>query len=292
MESAQKGIVNIAKKLDISLNEAADGIISVACNNMTTATIEILIGQGFDPRDFALMAFGGGGGIFAANIARDMSISRVIIPPSPGVFCARGILTMDLVHTYSRAYSRLLDKMDIKELEGIYTELEKAALMTIMEEGISKDKVEFIRSMDMGYEGQHHQVETPVPNGELTEGRKKTISDSFERLHEARYGHRLKNAFTTVNIRLKAIGNLKEISGTQIGQGKDVPAGAVKPTRKVYLDGGFVEARIYEREGLLWGNTITGPAIVEEPFHTTVILPDQVLTVDKLGSLIIGTGGA
>ena len=102
---ATEGVESIAAKLGIGTNAAAEGILAVATNNMINATQEILVGQGFDPRDFTLVSFGGGGGIFAANIARGMSISRLIVPFNPGVFSAQGILTMNLVHTYAHAYA-------------------------------------------------------------------------------------------------------------------------------------------------------------------------------------------
>ncbi len=291
VELARKGVSTIAEKLGLSLNKAADGILAIARNNMTTATTEKLIGQGYDPREFAIMAFGGGGGIFAGNIAKDMSISRVIVPNGPGVFCAWGILTMNLVHTYAQAYPRSMDKLDIQELMGIYQEIEERALKTLISEGMSRDTVQFVRSLDMGYEFQHHYLEAPVPEGELQENSRAGISEGFERLHENRYGHRIKAPLITANVRLKAIGKIKEIPLTEIKGSRDIPAAAIKPKRKVYLEGEFVEAQIYERDRLLWGNTITGPAIVEEPFHTTVVMPGQRLEVDKLGNLVIHTGG-
>jgi N-methylhydantoinase A len=292
IDLARKGVSDIAERLGVSLNKAADGILAVARNNMTIATTEILIGQGYDPRDFAIMAFGGGGGIFAGNIAKDMSISRVIIPPDPGVFSARGILTMNLVHTYAQAYVRSMAEVDIRELENVYREMENRALQMLTAEGMSRDTVEFARSLDMGYEGQSHYVETPVPNGELPESARMEIGRSFERLHEIRYGHRIEAPLITANTRLKAIGNIKEMPVAEARQGREIPRGAVKPERQVYLDGGLVASRIYERDGLLCGNTIAGPAIIEEPFHTTVVMPGQTLQVDKLGNLIIHTGGA
>ena len=179
VDMAKKGVGDIAEKLGLSLNKAADGILAVARNNMTTATTEILIGQGYDPRDFTIMAFGGGGGIFAGNIAKDMSISRVIIPPDPGVFCARGILTMNLVHTYAQAYVRSMDKLDIQELEDVYKDMENSAFKILKAEGMSEDTIEFVRSLDMGYEGQHYYVETPVPGGELKESAKDTNQRVF-----------------------------------------------------------------------------------------------------------------
>ena len=293
LDLAKKGVSEIANKLGLSLNETADGILSVARNSMTTATMEILVGQGFDPRDFALMSYGGAGGIFAANLAKDMSISRVIIPPEPGVFSARGILAMNLVHTYANAYVQAMDELDIQELEGIYRDMENRAFNILIAEGISKEAMEFTRSLDICYEGQRYYIETPVPVGKLKKDNKiiKEIRDSFERLYEIRYGHLIKAPLRIINARLKATGKIKEIAISEIKQGKKIPQIAIKKKRGVYLEGDFVEARIYERSGLLCGNTIDGPAIIEEPFHTTVVMPNQTLYVDKLGNLNILTGG-
>ncbi len=291
VDLAEKGINDIAKKLGLSLHEAADGILAVARNNMTTATTEILIGQGYDPRDFTIMAFGGGGGIFVGNIAKDMSISRVIIPPNPGVFSARGILTMDLVHTYVRAYARSMDKLDIQELENIYKDMETGAFEILAAEGMSKGQIEYIRSLDMSYQGQQYYIETPVPNGKLTEKTRAEIGNTFESLHENKYGHRITAPLATANVRLKAVGKISDVPVAETNQGEDIPPGAVKSPRKVYLDGGFIDVPIYERDGLLGGNSINGPAIIEEPFHTTVVMPGQILRVDNLGNLLIDTGG-
>ena len=291
IEPAKKGISDIGEKLGLSLHEAADGILAVAGNNMTTATTEILIGQGYDPRDFMIMAYGGGGGIFAGRIAKDMSISKIIIPRSPGVFSARGILTMNLVHMYTRAYACPMDKLDIRELEDIYRDMESSARETLTAEGMSEDKIEYSRSLDMGYESQHYFIETPVPGDKLNIDSKKTVGDAFEKLHETKYGHRIDAPLAVTNIRLKATGNIKDVPVTEIEQGKEIPLDAIKPKRQVYLDGGFVDATIYERDRLLCGNVITGPAIVEEPFHTTVVMPGQTLELDRLGNLIIHSGG-
>jgi N-methylhydantoinase A len=291
VDLAVKGIASISQKLGISLNKAADGILAVARNNMTSATTEKLLREGYDPREFSIMAFGGGGGLFAGHIARDMSISKVIIPNGPGVFCAGGILTMDIVHSYARAYSRALNTVDIQEMSAIFQEMENEAGKTLHSEGMSNDKIEFVRSLDMGYEFQRHYLETSVPGGILNNGSKKIIAEAFERLHEKRYGHRIAAPLITANIRLKAVGKIKDVPLSEVKQGKEIPAEAVKPARKVFLDGSFVEARIFERDRLLCGNLIEGPAIVEEPYHTTIVMPGQRLEIDKFGDLVILIGG-
>ena len=126
----------------------------------------------------------------------------------------------------------------------------------------------------------------------MKESAKKEIGVSFERLHETRYGHRIEAPLITTSVRLKATGKIKDVPVPEIKQGKEIPRSAVKKKRKVYLDGNFLDTQIYERNKLTCGNTIAGPAIVEEPFHTTVVMPGQTLQVDKLGNLIIHTGGA
>ncbi|MBN1189937.1 MAG: hydantoinase/oxoprolinase family protein [Dehalococcoidales bacterium] len=288
---AVSGVTKIADKLGISLNKAADGILAVARNNMTSATTEKLLREGYDPREFSIMAFGGGGGLFASHIARDMSVSKVVVPNGPGVFCAGGILTMDIVHSYARAYSTSLNTVDLRETTDIYRDMEDAARKILLMEGISEDKIEFVRSLDMGYEFQRHYLETPVPGGLLDDSARQVIAGSFENLHKKRYGHRIAAPLITANIRLKAIGKIKDVPLSEIKMGQEVPAGARKPSRKVFLDGSFTDTPIFERAGLLCGNVIEGPAIVEEPYHTTIVMPGQRLEVDKFGDLVILIGG-
>lgn len=291
IDLAKKGVGDVSKKLGLSLNEAADGILAVARDNMTTATAEILIGQGYDPRDFAIMAFGGAGGLFATSIARDMGISRVIIPPNPGVFSAWGMLTMNLVHIYAQTYFRSVAALDLQELGDIYQDMENSGLEMLKEENVSRNTIEFIRSLDMCYEGQGHYVEVPLPDRELGVDAKVEIINAFHRFHEIKYGHRMDAPPRIINVRLKAIGKIKEMQIREVGQGKGIPSSALKSERKVYLGKDFVECQIYDRYKLLYGNIIHGPAIIEEPFHTTVVMPDQTLSVDKFGNLIINTGG-
>jgi N-methylhydantoinase A len=291
VELAKKGVGEIAAQLGLSINEAAQGILALARNNMTNASSEILVGQGYDPRDFTILAYGGGGGIFAEGIARDMVVKRVVIPPAPGVFCAWGMLSMDIVHNYSRTYARSLENLEMKMLEGMYGEMETGALDVLKDENVSPETVEMLRSVDMCYSGQGHYVEVPLPSKGLVDKPKKEISAAFHQLHEGKYGHRLAAPIRVINVRLKAIGKLKDIPVEEIKPGNKVPAGAAKPSRQVFMDGRVVDCRIYERGKLLSGNAIHGPAIVEEPQHTTIVAHDQVLTVDRWGNLIIELRG-
>jgi len=293
LELATKGINFIAARLGMSPNEAAEGILSIATNSMIDATQEILIGQGFDPRDFALMSFGGAGGIFAANIAKGMSLSRLVVPLNPGVFSAQGILTMNLVHTDVQAFGRELDQLDSNEVERIFRQIEGAAFKMLADEGMTQDTVRFLRSIDLCYEGQRYYIDTPVPEGRTGDAEtfRARISETFRNLYQARYGHLIAAPLKTINLRLKAIGHIKEIPMQENEREAPIHRSAFKKPRPVFMEGQNREIHVFERSELLCGNAIQGPAIIEEPFHVTVLMPDQELRVDRWGNLVIRNGG-
>ncbi len=287
MNLARKGINEIATRLGLSVNAAADGILAVARNNMTTASKEILIGQGYDPRDFTLMSYGGAGGIFASGLARDMSISRVIIPPTPGVFSARGMLAMDITHAFAQTYARSMNDIDIDELAEIYGEMEKKGRAMLAEEGMKEQAMRFAKSLDMCYEGQGHYVEVPLPDGPLDGSAKKRIVESFHALHRVKYGHEMQAPPKTINVRMKAIGKIKEIPLKKNAEVKKIAPNAFKAPRKVYFDGSHSEWKVLDRNLLVSGNAVQGPAIVEEPHHITVVMPGQTVKVDRYRNLAI-----
>ena len=290
MDLARKGIDDLSKRLGLDIHRTAAGILTIARNNMTTTTSEILIGQGYDPRDFAIISFGGGGGLFSTIIAREMGITRVIVPANPAVFCAWGMLTMNLVHSYSQTLFRSMEALNMRELKDIYRGMEERGLKMLEEEKIDRDAIEFIRSLDICYEGQGHYVEVTLGKDEWGEGVRSKIIEAFHYLHKVKYGHRMDVPPRLINARLKAVGKIKEMRLSEIKQGKRVQPGAVKTKRAVYLDGGFIECDIFDRNKLLGGNVIKGPAIIEEAFHVTVVMPGQFVSVDKFGNLIIDTG--
>jgi N-methylhydantoinase A len=287
LERASKGIAGIADRLGLSVPQAADGILKVSRANMTAATREVLVGQGYDPREFTLISYGGGGGIFAAGIARDLSISRVIIPANPGVFSAWGMLSMDIVHAFSQTFCRAVDTLDIRELNLIYQNMEDRGRAMLRQEGIADGSVDLQRSVDMCYEGQGHYVEVPMPDGKLKEETRAEISRRFHELHEVRYGHRMERTPKTINVRLKAIGRIEKAHPKEQQGTAAIPGNAFKPERKVYWEGQLNLWKVVERNRLLPGNRIAGPAIVEEPHHTTVVWPGQVVIVDGFKNLII-----
>jgi N-methylhydantoinase A len=169
--------------------------------------------------------------------------------------------------------------------------MQNSGLEMLREENISRSAREFVRSLDMCYEGQGHYVEVPLSDTKPGKDAKAEIVNAFHRLHEIKYGHQIDAPPRVINVRLKAIGKIKDVPIRELKPGKGIPRGAFKPKREVYLGGKSIECQIYDRYQLLCGNIINGPAIIEEPLHTTVVMPEQTLNVDKFGSLIINTGG-
>jgi len=288
-ELAKKGINEIARKLGISLNEAAEGILTLAKNNMGSAVKEILVGQGLDPRDFSLFAFGGAGGIFAGDIAKDMNISKIVVPFAAGVFSAWGMLAMDIVHSYVEGHIRFTEDLDMLKVNQIYQKMEKDALEKLVQEKISPDNIVIMRSIDMCYKGQGHHIAVPVPSSQLMDSTRSELIETFHHIHEVRYGYRMDYPIKSINIRLQATGKVKEMPLKETEYSDKILRDSVKGERESYLGGEFVTCQIYNRHKLLQGNIVHGPAIIEEPLHTTIVAAGQTLTVDKLGNLIITT---
>lgn len=280
---AEKGIQSIADKLGISLHEAADGILVIAKNNIANAISKALIGKGYDPRDFTLISYGGAGGLFAADIAKDLSIPQVIIPLNPAVFSAWGLLNMNIVYTITRSYIKSLSEVDEANIRDIFSEMEIEG-RKLLGEG-----VDVLRSLEMCYEGQGHYVEVPLQYTAI-ENLKQSIAETFNRVYRAIYGYTLDFPLKIINLRVKFIKRIKKVPLKKSNKMTvDVPREALKGKRNIFYRGINIEFCIYERDKLIPGNLIKGPAIIEEPFHTTVVLPNQILHVDAYYNLVIKT---
>jgi N-methylhydantoinase A len=218
---------------------------------------------------------------------KDMSISRAVIPPDPGVFSAWGMLTMDVVHNFTRTFPRLVEALDIEELNRLYRDMEQRGLRMLRGERQADENMQFVRTADMCYEGQGHHVEVPLPPGELRKKSRREIADRFHIIHEKRYGHRMERFPKIIHLRLKAIGRIKQIPILESAGTGAIPASAFKPEREVYWDKGFHLCRILERDALLPGNRIDGPAVVEEPHHTTLVDSGQTARIDGYRNLIL-----
>jgi N-methylhydantoinase A len=284
-EAAMKPIANAFK---ISIEEAAMGVIRIADANMINALKLVSVRRGYDPRDFVLINFGGGGAMHAGALMRELRVNKVIIPTDPAVFSAWGMLMTDLRRDYIRTQICRTDQVTPEHLNAIYEEMEEQARQDLAAERVKKSEMEIQRFADMRYMGQEHTVKVALPAGKITAQAMPDINERFHALHEHTYTFRLDTPVELVNYHIMALGRVKKPEIKKLDGGKGKLDDAHKGKRRVNFDElGFHEADIYERDLLPVGVAIRGPAVIEEPASTTVVFPDQQLTRDEYGFLHI-----
>jgi N-methylhydantoinase A len=289
--AARAGITGrLAKSLGLDATETAFGIIKIAVAKMALAVRGVSVQRGFDPRDFALMAMGGGGPLHAIEIARDLHIPRVIIPNLPAHFSALGMLLSDVRHDFVRTYYRDLMESDFAEIRALFAELRGTGAAALEQAGVEPGGRSFEHFMDLRYSGQEFHLQIPVEEAELAEGAADRIRQRFNETHERRFGHAApEEPVELVNLRLTARGARPKIGFPALSaSGKPRPIG----TRPVYLEDPKrpVECPVYRREALGAGMRLDGPAIVEEFASTTVLFPGDHASVSETGELVIEVG--
>ncbi len=288
MDKARQSMQEIADHFGMSIEEAAMGVIRLADANMINALKLVSVRRGYDPREFTLVAFGGGGSMHAAALARELRVKRILVPTAPAVFSAWGMLMADLRNDYIRTMVVGTAHIQPAELSGIFAEMEKEAAEQLAAEKVEKDQMVFQRFADMRYAGQEHTVKVSIPGGKLTREDLAEINERFHQLHDHAYTFRLESAVELVNFHLTALGQVEkpEITRLNKDEARSVEE-ARKEERQVIFDEGFVTTPTYERDLLPVGATLSGPLIVEEPAATTVVFPAQRLSVDEYGFLHI-----
>jgi N-methylhydantoinase A len=288
-ELSRKSIEKIANYFNVSIDEAALGIIKIVNNNMSGLLQSMTVKRGYDPRDFAMVAFGGAGPTHAAAIAKELNIPAVIVPPSPGVFSAWGMLMADLRHDFSQTYIQLMSDADINVVNGIFRDLEERVKELFRRENILDKNIAVTYEMNMRYYGQEHTLNV-LAHPKLTDTDKEVLSKSFDELHFRVYGHNApEEPKEIVSLNVMGIGRVKKPLLQTINRGIETPVPESQlGKRKVYLgDGKYQEFSIYQRDKLQATNTIPGPAVIEEPTSTTIVGPDKTCYVDQYGNLII-----
>jgi N-methylhydantoinase A len=289
VERARAALTPIADALDVSIDDAALGVIRLANANMMHLLKLVSVRRGRDPRDFAIVACGGGGSMHASALARELHVPRVIVPNFPAHFSAWGMLMSDLRHDLVQTRFARMYEVEPAELTDVWRGLEKRMLDIFAEERMAAENVAFARSADMRYAGQEHTVNVPVPSDELSEDKRREVERRFHDLHEQLYNFRQDSPIEIVNFRLAGFGGVAKPELRRIAPNGDASA-ALKGARDVdYDELGRQRSRIYERGELGAGAEIEGPAIVEEPAASTVVFPGQTLHVDVYGNLIVET---
>ncbi len=290
-EAARSAIDSqIARPLQLDVAQAASGIFAIAETKMAGAIREITIEKGFDPRDFALLAFGGSGPFFGCNLARRCDIGKVVIPVAPANFSAMGMLMSDLVHHYSRTLVLDLKDATAELVESTFRSLEELGESALVADGIPAMDRELYRSLDMRYFGQGgHSVTVPLLRGAFIKERRDQLESTFHQLHEATYGHRTDEPVQIVHFRVQAIGRVEKPKMQPIRTGGEDGSYAIKRHRKVYWRDlkAATPWPVYDRSKLCSGNKLSGPAIIEEPTATTVVGPGDIVMVGLYGDLVI-----
>lgn len=293
MNSVRRAVEEkIAKPFNISVEEAALGIIRIANSNMLNALKLISVRKGYDPRDFALVAFGGGGPMHAAALAKELGIKKVIIPVAASVFSAWGMLMTDLRQDDIQTFNIRVDKIDYEKINNEWHKMEQAALEEYKEKGIDVENVVFVRNMDMRYWGQEHTVKVQIPNETISKSNISNVVEKFHAEHDKNYSFRMDDSLTEiVNLHLTAFGKVEKTSLKEIENKSSTMEEALKEVRKVIFENnGAVDTKIYYREKLSPNIKIEGPAVIEEVTTSTIVYPNMTVEVDKYGNLIISTG--
>ncbi len=277
----------IAAPLGMSVNEAALGVLRITVAEMSLAVRSVSVGRGHDPRDFAMVAFGGAGPAHAAEIARELHVPRLIVPRAPGHYSALGMLLADNRHDYVRTYYKRLEEAEFSDIERVFDEMVGEARALLESEGATPGQMAFQPYLDMRYAGQEFPIQTPVETALIAARDRGLIRAAFDGAHSKRFGHQaVDEPVEIVNLRLTATGRRERSSFPAIAAGAP---GSPSEYRDVVFDDPEKPARcaVYERESLRAGQVVDGPAVIAEYASTTVLYPGDRLEVAPSGDMVI-----
>ena len=286
-EAAERVVAALGEQLGLGLRETAEGILRVVTANMARAIRVISAAKGHDPRDYALVAFGGAGPLHAARLAEEMGMSRVLVPETPGVLCAQGLLAANVRTDYARTQIVAARPANLAEIADAFEALEERAERWLEEEGIPAERRSVARSADMRYRGQNYELRVPLPVSLAGAADLDRLVADFAEIHERTYGYRLDDEeVQLVTLRAAATGLTPavEVAATPAGDGD--PARALVETRDLRLASGS-SGEVYARDRLLPGDVIRGPAVVEQMDTTTFVPAGARAAVDPYRALIM-----
>ena len=293
-EAARRALAEqVAGPLGIGLEQAAYGIHLVANSNMIRAVRAVSSQRGRDPRGFTLFAFGGSGPVHAVEMARSLEMRRVVVPISPGLFSAFGLLFAEVEHHYVRTFFRRTRALDLAEMNRLLDEIEREALDTLAAEGYPPERATLRRQADLRYTGQSFELTVPLESGSLDTASIDRLREAFGQEHERTYGHRggPDQPVDVVNLRLVARGlpeRARVPTDAQLRQaGHRRGGGAARTSRKAYFGPpGLIGTPVIDRPDLAGGKQ-QGPLIVEEYDATTVVPPGCTAGLDEWGNILI-----
>jgi len=280
----------IAGPLNISTIQAAEGIIDVVNSNMIRAIKFVSVQKGYDPREFTLVAFGGAGGLHAGKLAEELEIPKVIVPYSPGTFCALGLVLSDI--KCDCVHSRLLtkDQIGAELLNEIYSNLDKQGNDELEKQNVVNENRVLIRTCDMRYFGQAFEISVPLPCKDITDNGIDDMIERFHNLHEQAYGHCMKDdPIEFVNYRVSAVGTFDKPDIVKSAGVRKVLNADKKIFGKAIFNGREYDVPILNRDALNIGDIIAGPAIIAEMGATVVVYPNHSAEIDEMKNIIMYT---
>ena len=289
---AARAIETVAKPLGLDVLQGAAGILRIVNTQMAVDLRLALQEQGQDPRKFALVAFGGAGPLHAAALARSVGIPTVLVPPYPGLNCAIGMLQTSVRHSYLKSEVGVLSRFPTQRMNDLFRDLRQQALAEASEEGFAHDAVKLTRLLDLRYPHQGYTLPVACP-AEIADDDKPRLKQAFDDVHLQVYGQSApKEDAEIVTFRLQAEIEVPRLELPKLARGDGRAERALKGERPLFdIDANrFVRAKVYDRQKLMAGDGIPGPAIIDQFDATTVVLGGQIATVDGTATLIIETG--
>ena len=293
VEAAKASVETIGDALGLDVYQAAQGILDIVNENIAGALRLVSVQRGYDPRDFALVAFGGAGPMHANAVARLMGSFPVLVPPGPGLLCAQGDLVADFREEFARTFIRTASQVEASEVLSILRELGEEARAWLQREGVAKQQQSLDHSVDVRYYRQGYEIPVSVSLAAIEQEGVELLTRSFNELHEQFYGFRMPAECEIVNLRAVGVGKVPHPRMPEADEmaGPDASA-AVLDEHKVYFEGDWMPTKIYDRSRLEAGNLIRGPAIIAEYDSTTVVLPGFTAGVDKQMNILINPNEA
>ena len=290
-DAARRAIAQrVAAPLALDPLAAASGIVEIANAHMIGAMRLVSVQRGYDPRDFVLVAFGGAGPLHANALARELGIPTVLVPPSPGIASAVGMLVTDIRHEFVATRRLRLDGLAPAVLESLFADFVREGEARLTRDGVSLADRRMLRSADLRYHGQSFELPVTVPSGPLADADVERLRGEFHAMHERAYGYAAPDdPVELVNVRLAAVGVTPKPRRAPLPEGGSSNAPALKGRRDVWFAeaGGVRPTLVLDRGKLLRGNVIDGPAIIEEPDASTLVHPGWTATVDERANLVL-----
>jgi len=289
--AAAGALENLAKTLNKNYLETAEAILAIANNNMAQATRLVSVERGYDPRSYVIVAFGGAGPLHAAYLAEELGVKRVLIPPSPGLLSAYGLLVADFKRDYVQSRISLVSKTDVSGILKVLQNLRDKATEEIQTYDVSIEECLFTFSIDMRYYGQAFEINIPVSLGDISEHGTNQIKHSFHKTYHSRYGYSSPDEeILLVNYRL-TVSYTQAPSRTKEEQ-KVPPSKSIAKfeTSYIFLGGDKQEFLFVERENLFPGSKLDGPAIIEDLTATTFVPPKWRASKDEFGNIKLERG--